>query len=103
VKQVARMAACNAVHTVEQRYIRRLLTADDSTPDERLKLIHENFSEMLGVRRAGISIVAKRLQAAGLIEYGRGEVGILNRPQLEARACSCYRALKRDEARVVGA
>jgi CRP-like cAMP-binding protein len=101
VREISRISACNALHTVEQRYIRRLLTADDGVPEDVLKLTHGNFAQMLGVRRAGITIVATRLQNAGLIQYRRGEVTILNRPRLEAMVCSCYQAIKRDRQRML--
>jgi CRP-like cAMP-binding protein len=84
-------AACNAVHSVEQRLARWLLMAHDRMESDRFALTQEFASMMLGASRPTVSIVAGQLQAAGLIRYQRGTVTILNRASLEAAACECYR------------
>ncbi len=53
---------------------------------------------MLGVRRVGITVAAGVLQRQGLISYRRGELTVLNRPGLEAAACSCYGTDRRSYA-----
>jgi CRP-like cAMP-binding protein len=84
-------AACNAVHSVEQRLARWLLMAHDRMDSNRFALTQEFASMMLGASRPTVSIVAGQLQAAGLIRYRRGTVTVLDRTRLEAAACECYR------------
>ncbi len=84
-------AACNAVHSVEQRLARWLLMAHDRMDNDRFALTQEFAAMMLGASRPTVSIVAGQLQAAGLIRYQRGVVTILDRARLEAAACECYR------------
>ena len=76
VIQVLQSVACNAVHSVQDRAARWLLTCDDRAGDDRFTLTQQFFSEMLGVSRATISTVARTFQQAGLIEYRRGMVSI---------------------------
>jgi CRP-like cAMP-binding protein len=78
--QVQQTAACNALHAVEAR-LSRWLT-------------HEFLSQMLGVRRTTVTVVANVLQQAGLIRYHRGQIEIVDRQGLEARACECYEAIR---------
>jgi CRP-like cAMP-binding protein len=82
--------ACNALHTVEQRVCRRLLMAHDRVENGEFSLTQDLLSQMLGVRRPSITLAARDLQAANLIEYRRGVIKILNRPGLEAASCECY-------------
>ena len=84
-------AACNAVHSVEQRLARWLLMAHDRMDSNQFALTQEFASMMLGASRPTVSIVAGQLQAAGLIRYQRGIVTVLDRARLEAAACECYR------------
>jgi CRP-like cAMP-binding protein len=84
-------AACNAVHSVEQRLARWLLMAHDRMDSDRFALTQEFAAMMLGASRPTVSIVAGQLQAAGLIRYQRGAVTVLDRARLEAAACECYR------------
>lgn len=64
-------------------------------------MTHELIAEMLGVRREGVTQAAGRLQKAGLIEYARGHIAVLDRPRLEAEACECYGAVKREYERLL--
>jgi CRP-like cAMP-binding protein len=100
--QVSRTAACNGRHVVEQRLARWLLIAHDQTDGDDLPLTHEILSQMLGVRRAGVSVAAGMLQRAGLIQLGRGHLTITNRPGLGAAACECYRSGIREFERLLG-
>jgi CRP-like cAMP-binding protein len=92
--QVAQSAACAHFHALEQRCCRWLLMTRDRVKSDQFLLTQEFLSMMLGVRRAGVSIVAGALQRAGLIRYSRGRVTMLDREALEARACECYAVSK---------
>ena len=93
--QVQQTAACNALHPVEARLSRLLLQACDRLESNTIKLTHEFLSQMLGVRRTTMTVVANMLQQAGLIRYHRGQIEIVDRRGLEARACECYEAIRR--------
>jgi CRP-like cAMP-binding protein len=86
--------ACNTLHPVEERMARWLLMAHDGGGKDEFFLTHEIMSELLGVRRQTISIIARTLQQAGLITYRRGILRVLDRTGLEAASCDCYRVLK---------
>jgi CRP-like cAMP-binding protein len=93
--QVQQTAACNALHDVEERLSRWLLQARDRVDGNIIRLTHEFLSQMLGVRRPTVTVVARMLQDAGLIRYHRGHIEIIDRPGLEARACECYDMIRR--------
>ena len=99
--QTAQAAACNARHGLPERLARWLLLAMDRTGEGELPITQEFVSYMLGVRRAGVSVVANELQEAGLIRQSRGRVILLDRAGLEARACSCYRIINESRARIM--
>jgi CRP-like cAMP-binding protein len=88
--QVAQTAACNGAHEVVQRLARWLLMVRDRSDGGTLYLTHELISLMLGVTRPGVTIAAGALQKAGLIQYSRGRLTIVDRQGLEAAACECY-------------
>jgi len=58
---------------------------------------------MLGGRRASVTVAARRLQDEGLIHYARGRIRILDRNRLETTACECYRIVKDEFDRLLGA
>lgn len=87
-------AACNALHAVEQRLCRWLLQTRDRAQSDTLSLTQEFLSEMLGVRRTSVTEIAKSLQQTGLIQYRRGEITIVDRAGVEALSCSCFRAVR---------
>jgi CRP-like cAMP-binding protein len=89
--QVAQTAACNGSHEVVQRLARWLLMVHDRTDGDMLILTHEVISLVLGVTRPGVTIAAGTLQKAGLIQYSRGRLTIVDRDGLEQAACECYR------------
>jgi CRP-like cAMP-binding protein len=89
---VMQSTACNAVHTVEQRLARWLLMAYDRMGSDEFPLTQEFVAMMLGANRPTVTVVAGTLQRAGLITYHRGRVTILDRENLEAASCECYRA-----------
>ncbi len=92
--QLARNAACNRIHTVQQRAARWLLTTSDRMRSPTFVLTQEFLAQMLAVRRASVSGVASGLAEAGCIRYVRGTITVLDRPGLLARACDCYRVLR---------
>jgi CRP-like cAMP-binding protein len=95
-------AACNRLHQLDGRLARWLLLVCDRVESNELPLTHEFMSQMLGVRRAGVTEAANRLQQAGLIQYNRGKITVLKRQELEAASCSCYGILKGEYARLIG-
>ncbi len=92
--QMSQMAACNCLHTVEERLCSLLLMIDDRMESNEFFLTHEVIAEMLGARRAGITVAAGKLRQAGVISYMRGHIHILDRRSLEMWACECYRTIK---------
>lgn len=87
----AQTAACNRLHSIEQRCARWLLMAYDRAKSETMPMTHEFLSSMLGVRRAGVTTTAGELQRSGLISYRQREITIRDPEGLEALACECYR------------
>jgi len=93
--------ACNALHSVEARFCRWLLSCRDRIDTNTVSLTQEFLADMLGVQRTTVTVVARALQAAGLIRYRRGVVDILDRQGLEAVACECYGAVRRNYERLL--
>jgi CRP-like cAMP-binding protein len=91
--QMGRSGSCNAVHAVELRCARWLLQTHDRVESDVLPLTHEFLAIMLGVRRPSVSLAAASLRKAGLIDYTRGKITILDRTGLEAASCECYAAI----------
>lgn len=90
--RLERQMYCNAYHPIEQRVARWLLVTADQAASDRFTITQEFLSEMLGVRRASVNEVQQRLSGLGLIDYGRGQMQIVDRPGLEGQACACYGA-----------
>ncbi len=88
--QSTQIAACNRLHDVVSRLARWILMTQDRVLSDRLPLTQEFLGQMLGTRRASVTVAAGALQKAGLIAYARGSVTILNRKGLEGAACDCY-------------
>src|SRR4029453_4482167 len=86
--------ACNAVHRVEQRCARWLLTCHDQAEHDTFELTQEYLADMLGVRRPTVTVVANSLQQAEMIHYRRGAIKVLDRLSLEAATCECYRIVR---------
>jgi CRP-like cAMP-binding protein len=85
IAQVARTAACNRYHSVDQLLCRRLLRALDLSPSDDLVMTQELAASLLGVRREGITAAALKLQQDGVISYRRGHIAVLDRVRLEQR------------------
>ena len=99
--QVSLAAGCNATHSLVRRLARWLLMAHDRAGGDEFSLTHEIMSQMLAVRRAGVTIAAGKLQTAGLIRYRRGKITVLNRTGLEEASCECYETIQRITQRVL--
>ena len=87
----AQTAACNLLHSAEQRCARWLLMASARMRSDTMPMTHEFLSSMLGIRRTGITAIAGALQRTGVIQYHRGRIRITNHDGLAAAACECYR------------
>jgi CRP-like cAMP-binding protein len=101
--QVSQSVACNGLHRLEQRCCRWLLMTQDRVGSDNLRLTHEYLAIMLGARRASVTETLRPLQEADLVRSHRGEISILNRAGLEARSCECYRVVKDEYDRLLGA
>ena len=89
--QTMQSVACNALHPIDARLCRWLLTTHDRVDSDEIALTQEYLAEMLGVQRTTVSGVARVLQERGLIAYSRGRMVILDRHGIEQSACECYR------------
>ena len=92
------LAACNALHSVEERVARWLLQFSDRVGDAELPTTHDLIAQSVGVQRTTITLIAQKLQRNGLIHYHRGHMTICGRDGLKALACECYDAWRRAEA-----
>jgi CRP-like cAMP-binding protein len=101
ITQMGQTAVCNRYHTVEQQLCRWLLLSLDRLPANQLNMTQELIANMLGVRREGVTQAASHLQHAGLIEYHRGRITVLDRPGLEAHACECYSVVRKEYDRLL--
>jgi len=103
ITQMAQTAVCNRHHSLDQQLCRWLLLSLDRLDGSELVMTQELISNMLGVRREGVTESATKLQKAGLIRYSRGHITVLDRPGLERRACECYAVVKREYDRLLPA
>jgi CRP-like cAMP-binding protein len=99
--QMAQTAVCNRHHSLDQQLCRWLLLSLDRLPSNDLVMTQELIANMLGVRREGVTAAAGNLQRAGLIEYHRGRITVLDRTGLEARVCECYAVVKKEFDRLL--
>lgn len=102
ITQISQTAVCNRLHSVEQRLCRWLLMTHDLAQSDELQMTHEFISNMLGVRREGVTMAARRLQEMKMISYVRGHIRILDRPQLLAHVCECYQVVRDEHSRLLG-
>jgi CRP-like cAMP-binding protein len=93
--QLMQSAACNARHDAEQRLARWILTMADRSGKTMLSFTHHAVAEMLGVQRPTVTLAARMMQSAGLIDYRRGTVTLVDRAGLMDVACECYRIIRR--------
>jgi CRP-like cAMP-binding protein len=100
ITQMAQTAVCNRHHSVDQQLCRWLLLSLDRLPSNELIMTQELIANMLGVRREGVTAAAGKLQDAGVIEYRRGHITVLNRPKLEKMSCECYEVVRKETYRL---
>ncbi|MCA1577129.1 MAG: Crp/Fnr family transcriptional regulator [Acidobacteria bacterium] len=93
ITQISQRSACAVFHIVEQRFAVWLLLLMDRMEEDVIYLTQEQIAQHLGVRRAGVTVVAGAMQAAGAIAYRRGNLCVTDRRMVEAMACECYGAL----------
>ncbi|HVG22472.1 MAG TPA: Crp/Fnr family transcriptional regulator [Blastocatellia bacterium] len=94
--QLSQNASCNRVHSIEERLSRWLLMICDRAESLEFSLTHEFISDLLGTRRAGVTVAAGLLQKKDIIRYSRGRVVVVDRRGLEERACKCYKAARQE-------
>jgi CRP-like cAMP-binding protein len=100
IVQIMQRVACNRTHSAIKRCARCILTTHDQVRQERFPLTQEILAFMLGIRRTGVSVVASALKQRRIIDYNRGMVEILNRPELESVSCECYTMIKQEFERL---
>lgn len=100
--QVLQSVACNALHPIEQRCLRWLLTLQDRLGTDELPVTHEVLAAMLGVQRTYLTRVLSTLQVQGLIQVRRGRIQVIGRPEMEAGACECHAVVRQHYEAVLG-
>jgi CRP-like cAMP-binding protein len=98
---MSQTAICNRHHTLDQQLCRWLLQTLDRLPTSELTMTQELISNMLGVRREGVTVAAGRLQSQGYISCRRGHISVLDRAGLEMDVCECYDVVKNEFARLM--
>ena len=98
--QVSQSAACNRLHEANERMSRWLLMCHDRVGADEFPITHEFLAQMLGVRRATVTVIAGMLQKAGIVRYSRGIVSIVDREKLEEASCECYRIINAEYDRL---
>jgi CRP-like cAMP-binding protein len=101
ITQMAQTAVCNRHHSIDQQLCRWLLLSMDRLPDNHLTMTQELIANMLGVRREGVTEAAGKLQHLGVIQYQRGHITVLDRPELEKLCCECYAVVKKETDRLL--
>jgi CRP-like cAMP-binding protein len=101
--QMSQTAVCNRHHSINEQLCRWILLSLDRLPDNHLRMTQELIANMLGVRREGVTEAAGRLQRLGVIEYSRGHITVVDRPQLEELCCECYAVVKQEADRLLPA
>ncbi len=102
ITQISQTAVCNRLHTVEQQLCRWLLLSHDRLDSNKLVMTHDLISNMLGVRREGVTLAARKLSVRKLIKNVRGTMTILDRPGLEKACCECYEVVNTEYERLLG-
>jgi len=101
ITQMAQTAVCNRHHALDQQLCRWLLLSLDRLESNELVMTQELIADMLGVRREGVTEAAGNLQKAGLIQYSRGHIKVMDRARLEKRVCECYAVVKKEYDRLL--
>lgn len=100
--QISQTAVCNRLHAVEQQLCRWLLLSHDRLHTDKLVMTHDLISNMLGVRREGVTVAAQKLAAKKLIKNTRGTIEVLDRQGLEDASCECYEIVNSEYNRLLG-
>jgi CRP-like cAMP-binding protein len=100
IAQTAQTAACTRHHSIDQQLCRWLLLFLDRALNNRVAMTQDTIAKLLSVSRESVSVAAGKLQNLGVIEYKRGQVTVLDRPELEKRSCECYATVKRETDRL---
>jgi CRP-like cAMP-binding protein len=100
--QIAQGAACNRLHTVDERAARWLLMTHDRVGADEFPLTQEFLAQMLGVRRQAANVAERALAEVGLISYSRGRVTVLDRDGLREASCACYELITGEFERLLG-
>lgn len=98
ITQITQAAVCNQFHSLDSRLARWLLMTHDRVDGDEFQVTQEFLSNMLGVRREGVSLAASNLQKVDLIRYSRGRLTILDRAGLEAKSCVCYEIISNERS-----
>ncbi|MEO6655339.1 MAG: Crp/Fnr family transcriptional regulator [Pyrinomonadaceae bacterium] len=102
ITQISQTAVCNRLHSLEQQLCRWLLLSHDRLDSDKLVMTHDLISNMLGVRREGVTLAAQKLSARGLIKNVRGTITVLDRQGLEDLVCECYGVVNAEYNRLLG-
>ncbi len=102
INQISQSIVCNHRHSVKKRMCRWLLMSHNRTGADEFSLTHEFLAQMLGVCRPTVTAVAGTLQKAGLINYHRGRITVIDRKGLEAASCECFQVLTKELDRLLG-
>lgn len=100
VMQIGQAALCNRHHSAEQQLCTLILRTLDRRQQSQLRITHETLAHILGWRRETVSLAAQKLQAAGLLQYARGHITVLDRSALEGVACECNAHVQQNYARL---
>lgn len=100
--QISQTAVCNRLHSVEQQLCRWILLSHDRLQNDKLEMTHDLISNMLGVRREGVTLAAQKLAKRKLIKNSRGTITIIDRPGLEEAVCECYAVVNIEYNRLLG-
>jgi CRP-like cAMP-binding protein len=95
---ISKSVACSQHHSIEQRVARWLLTMSDYAAEREFVMVHASIAAMLGVRRVSVTEAASQLQAAGLIDYSRGRITVLDKAGLRRKCCACYGFIRQQYA-----
>jgi CRP-like cAMP-binding protein len=102
LSMVSQNVACNRLHHIEHRLAKWLLMSHDRMRREDFALTQEYLAAMLGVHRPSVSVAAGVLQHAGIIDYKRGSIRVLDRQSLEDASCECYGIVQKHFERILG-
>jgi CRP-like cAMP-binding protein len=100
--QISQTAVCNRLHSIEQQLCRWLLLIHDRLDTDELVMTHDLISNMLGVRREGVTLAAQKLAKQKLIKNVRGTIMIVDRQGLEEAVCECYQVVNTEYDRLLG-